>query len=123
MSLRVLVVDPDEALLDSVTRALVRAGYEPVRAHDGLEALMTIKKLRPHLVIAEFALPKLEGSDLVRALRARPDTTDIPVIFCSENTDPEILNEAKSLGAKKFLAKPFDINLLIRAVNRHLKDT
>lgn len=122
MSPRVLVVDPDEALVNAVTRALAEAGYEPMRARDGLEALTALKKVRPELVITEFVLPRLEGGDLARALKARPETTDIPVIFVSEKTDPEALNEAKSLGAKKFLAKPFDIDFLVKTVRRTLKD-
>jgi len=121
MKLSILVVDTDEALVDSMTRALVNAGYEPMRAYDGLEALVILKKVRPDLVITDFILPKLEGGDLVRALKARPETTDIPVIFISHQTDPETLAEARSLGARKFLAKPFDIDFLVKSVNLILK--
>jgi len=117
---RILVVDGDEALLESMATALVEAGYEIVRASNGFEALRDLDKIRPDAVVTETDLPMLDGLNLTKALRSKPETTDIPVIFISGNTDRNTIQLARQLGARKFLAKPFDMNHLIESLKTAL---
>ncbi len=120
MKHRILVVDGDEALLESMATALVEAGYEIVRASNGFEALRDLDKIRPDAVVTETDLPMLDGLNLTKALRSKPETTDIPVIFISGNTDRNTIQLARQLGARKFLAKPFDMNHLIESLKTAL---
>jgi len=123
MKPKILVVDGDDVLLKSVSAALVEAGYEVACARDGFEALRDLKKVRPDALIAEVVLPKLDGFDLTRALRSQPETADVPVIFISEKTGRNTIDEARRLGAKKFLAKPFEMANLLGSLATALKSS
>jgi len=116
MKPKILVVDGDEALLKTISAALVEAGYEVACARDGFEALRDLKKVHPDALITDVALSKLDGLDLTRGLRSQPETAGLPVIFISEKTQQDIIEEARRLGAKKFLAKPFDMTNLLQSL-------
>jgi len=121
MKSKIFVVDGDGALLKTISAALVDAGYEVACARDGFEALRDLKKVRPNALIAEVALSKLDGLDLTRALRSQPETVDLPIIFISEKTGRDVVEEARRLGAKKFLAKPFEMANLLQSLADALK--
>ena len=121
MKPKILVVDGDEALLEAISAALVDAGYEVACARDGFEALRDLKKVHPDALIADVVLSKLDGLDLTRALRSQPETAGVPVIFISQKTQRDTVEEARRLGAKKFIAKPFDMANLLQCLAAVLK--
>jgi len=116
MNRKILIVDSDETTVDCIGAGLRKAGYEVARAADGFEALGHMRKFKPDIILSEIDLPKLDGLDFAMALRAKPETTDIPVIFISGKTDPETLKQARGLGARKFIEKPFDMDNLLKVV-------
>lgn len=117
MKRKILIVDTNEEFLNSLAGALTGAGYELARAYNGFDALRYAEKFKPDAVVTEIELPKVDGFELARGLKSNPKTEGAQIIFISSKTDPETLKEARSIGAKKFLAKPLDINNLISILN------
>lgn len=105
--IRVVVVDDDFAVAH-VNRAFVDAqpGFTVVgEAHTGADALATIARLRPQLVLLDVYLPDLGGLDVLRRLRANGD--DIEVIAVTAARDLETVRKARLLGVRHYLVKPF----------------
>jgi response regulator of citrate/malate metabolism len=105
--IRVVVVDDDFAVAH-VNRAFVDAqpGFAVVgEAHTGAEALASIERLRPQLVLLDVYLPDLGGLDVLRRLRA--DGDDVEVIAVTAARDLETVRKARLLGVRHYLVKPF----------------
>ena len=115
--LRVLIVDddPDSQLI--ISKVLENAGCEAQVAADGLTALAAIRAQRPDAVILDFAIPLLSGPDVLTALKADPETSDIPIIACSADIVgmadvPALLDQ----GFTEVLVKPVASATVMRAV-------
>jgi CheY-like chemotaxis protein len=84
-------------------------GYAVLTARNGEEALETIARQRPVLIITDILMPKMDGYAFVQKLRLNPDTRAIPVVFLSATyVTPEDKEFALSLGAARFMEKPID---------------
>jgi len=81
--MNILIVEDSRFLRISNERALVRAGYQVITAADGEEGLRLARECLPDLVILDLMLPKLPGREVLRALRNRPETAEIPVMVVS----------------------------------------
>lgn len=102
-----LVVDDIPDILKLLDATLQFKGYRVVTARDGQEALETIQKERPALVIADILMPRMDGFNLVHHLRLNPATRDIPVIFLSATyVAQEDKDFALSIGVTRFIEKP-----------------
>jgi CheY-like chemotaxis protein len=111
----VLVVDDEPGTRDLVQNFLDEEGYESVSARDGAEALVVIAQKRPALVLLDLNMPIMSGWEMNAHLRALE--LGIPVIFMSAADD--LRAEAAHHGAAGWLAKPFDLEELLRMVQRH----
>jgi serine/threonine protein kinase/CheY-like chemotaxis protein len=110
----VLVVDddPDKRML--LTVALQMAGYEVRTANDGEQALASIESALPDLVITDVMMPKMDGYELARALRANPKTRFIPIIMTTAaRNDAQDLRRGSEVGALGYITDPTDIDLLL----------
>ena len=101
---KVLLVDDSKFLRLANERALVKAGYEVSTASDGEEALQVAEKKLPDVILLDMLLPKLTGPQVLKALKSRPATADIPVIVLSSLSQ---CNEEKLLddGAEAYFEK------------------
>jgi CheY-like chemotaxis protein len=105
----ILVVEDVPQILELIDVTLRFKGYPVVTASNGQEALESIDRLHPALVITDILMPKLDGFSLVHRLRSNPKTTDIPIIFLSATyVTPEDRAFAIRLGVVRFLEKPVD---------------
>jgi len=114
---RILVVEDDPQLRELYRNALRTAGYAVVAVEDGADALRQIEYSMPALVVLDLALPRVDGRDVYRELKARPETRNIPVIVVS-GTD------MADVDAKQFahvLRKPCDPERLVDAVDRCMR--
>ncbi len=119
----ILVVDDDQAVRDSLRRALALQGYDVEVAGDGEEALF---KLRAHpnateLLVVDVLMPKLDGLDLTRRLRA--DGNEIPILMLTARDQVADRVEGLEAGADDYLVKPFALEELVarvRALMRRL---
>jgi CheY-like chemotaxis protein len=112
----ILVVDDDPDILEAVGEILVDEGYRVARARDGQEALARLEGERPALVLLDLMMPVMDGVAFARAMRLVPEHAGIPVVVISADGDPA---RARAVAAQGFLAKPFDIDDLLRAVSTH----
>ncbi|HKA87259.1 MAG TPA: response regulator transcription factor [Haliangiales bacterium] len=119
---KVCVIEDDAALRSMLEATLTRGGYEVSLAKHGLDALMQIDRAqpKPHLLIVDIMLPEIDGLTLVRALKKKPETKNIPVIFLTAKTDAKTIAEGISVGAKFYLTKPFAVDDLLTKVRRAL---
>jgi two-component system, OmpR family, KDP operon response regulator KdpE len=112
-----LIVDDDDAAGGVLTSDLTEAGYEAVRASDGLEGLASFHHWHPDLVLTDDVMPHLDGFGLIEAIRRSSQT---PVIMISERGgDPDRVR-ALGFGADDTLAKPFSLDELLRRVRAQL---
>ena len=110
----ILVVDDDPTVRNLVSDLLRDAGYDPLPAADGEEALRLIEDTRPVLVLLDIQMPNLDGASFARELRMR--LRQIPVIVVTGVARPD--RAADDANAVACLPKPFDNAALIRLVRR-----
>jgi DNA-binding response OmpR family regulator len=109
LTVKVLVVDDDKDLLDVMTYALRREGYEILGAADGLQALDRLRSDLPDIVILDIRLPQLSGFEVVRRIR---HISEIPIIILSGRTEESDVLRGLQLGADDYITKPFSLKQL-----------
>ena len=118
---RVLVVDDDEQILRALRTSLRAHGYDVVAASDGESALDTAATAAPDLVVLDLGLPDIDGTEVIRRLRA---WSEVPVIVLSVRDGQEQKVGAFDLGADDYVTKPFGIEELLarmRALQRRTR--
>ena len=118
----ILLIDDDPLVAFTVERMLQGAGHVIVRAPDGDKGLKLLKESRFDLVITDIIMPVKEGIETIREIREHD--AKIPVIAVSgggHGSGGNYLRMAQALGATEVLAKPFDQDELLAAVDRCLK--
>jgi DNA-binding response OmpR family regulator len=113
----VLVADDDEDILTLVGNVLARAGYEVAKASNGAEALDLVRTLRPRVAVLDVAMPELDGFDVLRSVRADPETADLPVILLTARAQEEDVKLGYAEGASKYVRKPFSPRELVGLVH------
>ncbi len=118
---KVLVVDDDEAIVLVVQTLLLGAGYEPVVARDGREALELAPRVRPDLVLLDVMMPRISGWEVCATLKALPETASIPVVMLTVKSDIKDLVTGMQVGADDYVGKPFTRQRLLETVARALE--
>jgi two-component system response regulator MprA len=117
--MRILVVDDDRAVRDSLRRSLEFNGYEVALANDGVEALARINGLAPDALIVDVMMPRLDGIETTRALRAAGNDLPILVLTARDSVDDRV--DGLDAGADDYLAKPFALDELLARVRAMLR--
>jgi CheY-like chemotaxis protein len=110
----VLVVDDDEAVLQTIAEALEMEGYLVVTALNGALALERIRQRRPDVVLLDLLMPVLDGWTFLPLCRAEPGCADVPVVVLTV-LDPRLIG---TVQAEAFLGKPFELGELLATVER-----
>ena len=121
MQPRLLVVDDDRDLRDSLRQALGYAGYAVATAANGAEALSAVALAPVDLIILDVLMPMLNGLDTCRALRGRGDATPVLVLTARDTVDDRVAG--LEAGADDYLVKPFALRELVARVNALLRRT
>jgi len=121
MQPRLLVVDDDRDVRDSLHRALGYAGYTVATAANGAEALSAVALAPVDLIILDILMPMLGGLDTCRALRGRGDATPVLVLTARDAIDDRVAG--LEAGADDYLVKPFALRELLARVNALLRRT
>lgn len=100
---KILIVEDDKFLLEMVSKAGIKEGFDIEFAVDGEEGLLKIETEKFDLVLLDLILPKLHGLELLKKLR--DENNNIPVIVLSNLYDQESIDSAKSLGVKDYIVK------------------
>ena len=116
---RVLVVDDDRAVRDSLRRSLEFNGYEVVLAADGAEGLVAVGAQHPDVVVVDVMMPRLDGIETTRALRAAGN--DVPVLVLTARDAVSDRVEGLDAGADDYLTKPFALAELLARLRALLR--
>lgn len=120
---RVLIIDDDELVLETMELALAGAGHDVQSARDGAEALKIALAMRPDLVVTDIVMPQREGLETIRALRRdQPEVRIIAVSGGGSSSKGDYLEVARKFGADRVLRKPFTPMALRRIVDDLLDD-
>jgi twitching motility two-component system response regulator PilH len=120
---RTILLADDAALFRDLGSLFLARTGEVVTARDGIEALARIARERPEVVVADLDMPRLDGAELCRRLKADPETRSIPVILVTSGDEAQHRARAVRAGADDVIAKPISRVALIQAVNRFLRGT
>ena len=112
--MRILVVDDEGIVLDCCRRILEPEGYKVMPVVSAEEALAAVEKEGPSLLLVDVKMPRYDGFYLVRELRKRECA--IPIILMSGYSTVETMAQADSIGASRFIAKPFTPEELLETV-------
>ncbi|MCX8018190.1 MAG: response regulator, partial [Rhodocyclaceae bacterium] len=104
----VLIVDDSLTVRKITGRLLERAGYRVMTAKDGEEALERLRQCRPAAILADIEMPRMDGFELVRRLRAEPALAELPVIMITSRIADKHRQLAAELGVRHYLGKPYD---------------
>jgi len=111
---KIFIADDDEAIVDATSMMLEMVGYEVSYTLNGANIQSAISK-KPDLVLLDIWMSGIDGRDVCKAIKANPQTKDIPVLMLSASRD--IRESALESGADDFLAKPFDMNVLLNKID------
>jgi len=117
----VLVVDDQEMVRLAIVAALRKEGYSMQQAENGAEGLKIALQQRPHLIITDTVMPRMDGYEMFRALQANADTCNIPVIALSSKAAAEEEAKILDMGYFDFVAKPINPVRLTARVKRALR--
>ncbi|HZC04664.1 MAG TPA: response regulator transcription factor [Ktedonobacterales bacterium] len=106
----ILVVEDDDALRETLAYNLGSEGYETLLAADGVVALELVRRQPVALVILDVMLPRLDGLDVLRQLRGRPETAGTPVLMLTARAEESDIVVGLELGADDYVTKPFSWN-------------
>jgi len=115
---RVLVVDDEEIVCNSLQRVLQEAGYDVVTAFNGQEALDKMSQLEIELVLLDIRMPGLDGFQVLRLIRK---SSNVPVIMLTAVNDVNTVCDTLSLGADDYVKKPFRTRELLARIKAKLK--
>src|SRR4051812_13067423 len=122
-SLRVLVADDDKMLSQMLCTILREAGHTASPAFDSVQAMMlAMRQPAPNLVLLDISMPGGSGLDLLTKLKNSTKTKSIPVIVISGNTETQTPDQARTLGAARFVPKPVDPTTLLQVIGEVMEE-
>lgn len=122
MAKKILVVEDEATLHKALVDSLTQAGYETMSALDGEAGWDLARDEKPDLVLLDIILPKLEGFEVLKRIKAEPSTEKIPVIILTNLGDIPDIQKALDLGANTYLVKAdFHLEDVLKKVEQTLK--
>jgi twitching motility two-component system response regulator PilH len=117
----VLVVEDSVPQREMITELLRGIGLSVTVASDGLEALEQIQSQRPDMVVLDIVMPRMNGYELCRRIKADPSTQHMPVVMCSSKGEEFDRYWGMKQGADAYIAKPFQPTELVGTVKQLLR--
>ena len=116
----ILIVDDTPESLAFMNEALAGAGYTVLVAMDGEQALNIARLMTPDLILMDGVMPRMDGFETCRALKASPDSEDVPVIFLTGLSDGSDVLKGLEAGGVDYLTKPVNLDEMLARVQVHL---
>src|SRR5580700_4018435 len=123
MAKKILIVDDSESVRMIARIALREQGYEVVEAGNGIEALKQLDAERVNLVISDVNMPEMDGITLLKQIKASAKHKFMSIIMLTTETGQDKKDEGRAAGAKAWITKPFQPNVLIAAVSKLMPAT
>jgi len=116
---KVLLVDDEEAIIESIEFALKQEGYDVVKAGDGHEALQKAQLEKPNLIVLDLMLPQISGLEVCRILRR--EKNEVPIIMLTAKGEEIDRVIGLEVGADDYLVKPFSLRELVARIRALLR--
>jgi two-component system, sensor histidine kinase and response regulator len=118
---KILVVDDQPINVQLLKRKMEREGLSVLTAYNGVEALASVEKDKPDLILLDVMMPDMDGIEVCQRLQAKEDTRSIPVIFITARTSKEGKIEGLGAGAVDYITKPIDLDETFARVQTQLR--
>jgi len=118
---RILIIEDETDLADLIAFNMERAGYTSIVARDGARGLKLAQREHPDLLILDLMLPKLDGIEIARRLRAEPTTATIPIVMLTARVEERDQLAGLTVGADDYITKPFSMPVLLARVDAVLR--
>ncbi|HCA79873.1 MAG TPA: hybrid sensor histidine kinase/response regulator [Bacteroidetes bacterium] len=118
---KILVIDDDELVRETITTTLKMEGYETISAQDGRQGIEEARRHIPDLIICDVTMPTMDGYATLSALRQDPSTATIPFVFLTGQMTKSDMRQGMELGADDYLMKPVRVNELVAAIQARLQ--
>ncbi|MBU0572863.1 MAG: response regulator [Candidatus Margulisiibacteriota bacterium] len=118
---KILLADDEPEVLDMLKIRLQPLGFDLLCAANGQEALDIAKKELPDIAVLDIMMPKMDGYDVCRNMKADKKTSHIPVIFLTVLGDPEEKEAGLEAGAEAFIQKPYEPSVFIEEIKKLLQ--
>lgn len=118
---KILLVDDEPDILDFLRYNLQKEGYEVFTASDGVEGLRIAETARPHLAVLDIMMPKMDGVELCRELRSRPDMGGLLIVFLTARDEDYSQIAALDIGGDDYITKPIKPRVFISRIKALLR--
>lgn len=116
--MRVLVVDDDPSIRGMLELVFGIEGCEVHLAVDGRDGVDVARRVQPDVIVLDIMMPNMDGWEAARDLGGDPDTSGIPIVFCTVQADDESVWKGWRAGAASYMTKPFEIPALLDEIWR-----
>ena len=121
-SKKILIVDDEQDIVETLKFMLEAYGYECFCAYDGESGLNLAKEIIPDLMILDVMMPKINGYKISRLLKYDTKYKDIPIIMVTARSQEDDKLIGQETGVNEYITKPFELDDVIERVNSYLKD-
>jgi len=118
MANSIMTVDDSAVMRQTVSYTLRNAGYDVFEAVDGEDALAKLTETSVRMVITDLNMPRMDGLELIRRLRALPSYKFTPIVLLTTESQPERKQQGKAAGATGWIVKPFSPEQLLAVVKK-----
>jgi EAL domain-containing protein (putative c-di-GMP-specific phosphodiesterase class I)/FixJ family two-component response regulator len=118
---KILIVDDDEDILLIVQTLLTNAGYAPILARNGREAIEQASAMQPDVILLDVTMPQMSGWEVCATLKNLPETSSIPIVMLTVKSEIKDLITGMQVGANDYITKPFTKRHLLETVERLLE--
>ena len=118
---RVLIVDDEPDIVESIKFNLELEGIQCIDVYDGEEALLKARKENPDLIILDIMLPKMHGYKIARLLKFDETYKHIPIIMLTARSQKADIELGEETGANEYITKPFEMDMLVALVKKYLE--
>jgi chemosensory pili system protein ChpA (sensor histidine kinase/response regulator) len=116
----IMIVDDSLSVRKSLSLLVENAGFEPVLAKDGLEAIEVMNETRPNVMLVDMEMPRMDGLELTAHVRANQATQTLPIFMITSRTTEKHRQQAKTAGVNAYLTKPYQDTELLDLIDKAL---
>ncbi len=116
----IMVVDDDPDLVDILRARLEQREFNVMGVYSGSQALAGLEKQKPNLIVLDIMMPKMDGLEVLRRLKAAPETSSIPIILLTALDKDEDISTGYKMGADHYITKPFKSAHLMTVIDHLL---
>ena len=121
MPYRILVVDDEPTLVRLMEFVLAKQGHTMLVANNGEDGLAKARSEKPDLILLDIMMPRIDGYEVARTIRADADIAATPIIMLSAKAQDDDIKKGLELGVNEYITKPFSPEHLVHVVNDYLE--